>query len=140
MANPPAFTHVKSSIVALVSRIPAGYVATHGDIGRHLALFPRHVVTVLAALDETESRTIPWWRVVADGGAIGRHPRRDEQMARLREDGVPLSGAGIVQELAERRVTNLSAPPAAPFERRADPAGAAAPSRSRGMKSHPPKL
>jgi alkylated DNA nucleotide flippase Atl1 len=138
MASTPAFNRVKSDVAALVSRIPAGWVATQGDIGRHFSLFPRHVVTVLAALDETESKTVPWWRVVADGGAVGRHPRRDEQMFRLREDGVPLSGVGIVQELAERRVTNLDAPPAAPFARFATPSGA--PSRSRGMKSHPQKL
>lgn len=137
MASPPAFPHVKREVVALIERIPAGYVTTHGDVGRHFSLFPRHVVTVLAAIDETESLTIPWWRVVADGGAVGRHPRRDEQMARLRADGVPVSGVGIVQEIGERRVPNLAAPPATPFPRRADIAGGSPSSRSRGMKSHP---
>jgi methylated-DNA-protein-cysteine methyltransferase-like protein len=137
MANSAAYARIKSELVSIVASIPAGYVSTHGAMGRHLAVYSRHVAYILATLDEMERETIPWWRVVADGGAIGRHQRRDDQMARLRQDGVPLSGVGIVQELAERRVSDLSAPPAAPFPRRSDPA-AAGPSRSRGMKSHPP--
>lgn len=135
MANSPAYFRIKSDVLALVARIPAGYVSSHGDIGRHLAVQARHVANILAALDELEHETVPWWRVVADGGAIGRHKRRDDQIARLKQDAVPLSGVGIVQEMADRRVKDLAAPPTAPLQRGAATA-AGGPRRSRGIKSH----
>jgi methylated-DNA-protein-cysteine methyltransferase-like protein len=119
-----------------------GYVTTHGDLARRLGVPVGLVSRVLATMaiadsdgnSDTESEPSPWWRVVADGGAIGRGPHRDRQMARLRADGVPLSAAGIVQEFAERRVSDLSAMPKTPFAR-VEPDAAVR--RSRGMKSHP---
>lgn len=126
-----------SDLLATIQRVPAGYVSTHSDIARHLTADPRRVAHILATLDEQQRQTVPWWRVVADGGAIGRHALREEQMARLRADGVPVSSAGIAQELADRRVKDLDAPPAGPFALRAEGTSTNQPSRSRGMKSHP---
>ena len=136
MPNPAGSGRNTSQLLALVSGIPTGYVCTHGALGRRSALQPRHVAHVLAPLGDADRAICPWWRVVADGGAIGRHVLRDEQIARLAGDGVPLSAAGIVQELAARRIDDLDAPPTSPF---ASPAAGAeaARSRSRGMKSHP---
>ncbi len=134
MTHPLSTTRMQREIQAALAAVPAGYVTTAGDIGRHLAIQTRHVEHILAGLDETD-RTTPWWRVVADGGAVGRHTRRDAQIALLRSDGVPLSPAGIVQELVDRRVKNLTSPPAAAFAHPLTQPGAQ-PTRSRGMKSH----
>jgi methylated-DNA-protein-cysteine methyltransferase related protein len=134
MANSAAFARIKADVIAIVERLPAGRVATHGEIGRHLAVFPRHVAYILATLDDDERERVPWWRVVADGGAVGRHLRRDDQIARLKADHVPLSAAGIVQELGERRVGDFTKPIAA---RAATPAPTSPQSRSRGSKDKP---
>ena len=136
MANSAAFQCIKGDTLAIVAKVPAGFVTTQSDIGRHIAVLPRHIAYIVATLDEAERETVPWWRVVADGGAVGRHVRRDDQMARLRADGITLSPAGIVQDLAERRVKDLSAPPLGIATRPAPPAGTI-PSRSRGMIGKP---
>jgi alkylated DNA nucleotide flippase Atl1 len=136
MANSAAYDRIKRETLTLVSRIPAGYVSTHGDIGRQLAVQTRHVAHILAELDATERDTTPWWRIVAQGGAIGRHTWRDDQIARLKKDGITLSGAGIVQDMADRRVKDLSNPPAVPLARPGHTTAGGS-GRSRGMKSHP---
>jgi methylated-DNA-protein-cysteine methyltransferase related protein len=130
-------TRIKADVLAIVRRIPAGRVATHGQIGRHLAVIPRHIATVLITLDAADRAATPWWRVVADGGAIGRHALRDDQMARLRVDGVVLSPVGIVQDLDVRRVASLTAQRSG-MSHQPEPALPTAPlSRSRGIKGKP---
>lgn len=133
--TPTADARLRTDLAALLSRVPAGYVAAIGDVSRHLRAYQPHVAQILAELGDADATDAPWWRVVADGGAIGRHARRDKQMSRLRADGVPLSPAGIVQEFADRRVKDLTNPPAAPLAP-SHPSGIK-PARSRGMKSHP---
>lgn len=135
MAGSVAYARIKADVVAIVAKIPAGRLATHGAIGRHLAVVPRHVSYVLAMLDDLERETVPWWRVVADGGAIGRHRRRDDQMQRLKREGCAVAPAGIVQDFAARVVTDVTAPGAAIMEP-AQTAGGK-PSRSRGMNGRP---
>ncbi len=71
---------------------------------------PRHIATILANLDDEERDRVPWHRVVADGGAIGRHRHRDDQIARLRADGLPVSAAGIVGGMEAAMVANLPKP------------------------------
>ena len=74
------------------------------------AVMPRHIATILANLDDDERDRVPWYRVVADGGAIGRHRHRDEQIARLRADGLPVSAAGIVGGMEAAMLANLPKP------------------------------
>lgn len=138
MAKPSADGRLRADLIGLLQRIPSGYVAAIGDLSRHMRAYQPHIAQLLAELGDAGESETPWWRVVADGGAIGRHPRREAQMTRLRAEGVPLSPAGIVQELADRRVRDLAAPPGRPFATSvpADP-NAPKPARSRGMKSHP---
>jgi alkylated DNA nucleotide flippase Atl1 len=136
MANSAMFQRIKSDTLAVVARVPVGRVTTHGDLGRFLDVPAQHVVMILAALDDREREMIPWWRAVADGGAVGRYARRDDQIARLRNDGITLSPVGIVQDLADRRVKDLASPPPA-IAVSADAIGAAKPSRSRGMYGKP---
>ena len=141
MAGPPANARIRRDVMSVVETIPAGRVSTHGDIGRRLAIAPRLVASILSMLGDSERETVPWWRVVADGGAIGRHRWRDAQIARLRAEGIPVAPAGIVRELAERRVRSLGAskPPARPKPAPAPEAAPTPRSRARGMKSHPVK-
>jgi hypothetical protein len=84
---------------------------------------------------------VPWWRVVADGGAIGRHLRRDEQMRRLRADGIVLSPVGIVQDLQKRWIEDIDALMDGLIKAveiaAASDAPQAKPSRSRGMRGAP---
>ena len=135
MPSPSSDQRLRNNLVELLTRIPAGYVAAVGDISRHLRAYQPHVAQLLAELGDAGEADAPWWRVVADGGAIGRHPRRNIQMARLFVDGVPLSPAGIVQEFADRRIRDLANPPSTAI-RTLDPSTAKS-ARSRGMKSHP---
>ena len=135
MAGSVAYARIKADVITIVAEIPAGRLATHGAIGRHLAVVPRHVAYVLSMLNDMERETIPWWRVVADGGAIGRHQRRDDQMQRLKQEGCAVAPAGFVQDFAARVIADVTAPGAAiqPTPTTAD----GKPARSRGMKSHP---
>lgn len=43
-----------------VRAIPAGSVASYGDVGRRVGVGPRQVGRAMSLLDET----VPWWRVV----------------------------------------------------------------------------
>ena len=139
MPGSAATERISRDVAAVIASIPAGRIATHGAIGRHLGIAPRHVATVVAALDDATRGQIAWWRVVADGGAIGRHPRRDEQMQRLRAEGIPVAPVGIAGELAVRRFEAFgSGKPGGPTDAVA-PSAAPPRSLSRGMKNHPGK-
>ena len=135
MPDASATAGIKRDVLILVAKIPAGCVATYGRLGQELNVAPRLIASLLMTLPAAERDVAPWWRVVADGGAIGRHKHRDEQIARLRAEGVPVAPAGIVGELTDRAVRDFNgretaaAPASAPSTTR--PA-----SRSRGMKSH----
>ena len=77
-----------------------------------LGVPPPLVATMLSQLTEDEREIVPWHRVVAKGGAIGRGPHRERQFARLIQEGIVVSPAGIVQDLARvmtRRLTDRSA-------------------------------
>ena len=90
-------------IYALVSSIPAGRVATYGQIaaldGR---CTPREVGWALAALPA--GRDVPWHRVINARGAVS--PRRDgddgEQRARLEAEGVRFDRRARVELAAVR--------------------------------------
>lgn len=133
MNGGPAYARIKRDILALAARVPAGYVVTHKQIAAHLKVSPQHIANVVTSLDDTDRTSIPWWRIVADGGAIGRHSHRDEQFQRLIAEGNALSPVGIVQDLAARRVPDLANPPGEP--RKSEPT--LKPSRSRGMLGKP---
>lgn len=125
---------IKAEVIATIARIPRGWVATHAQIGVHLTVAPSQIASVVAGLDAAERAQVPWWRVVADGGAIGRHRDRDAQMTQLRDDGVLVSPAGIVQDLSARRLVSVA--PLSKGEAPLPPPRPAA-SRSRGMRAKP---
>jgi methylated-DNA-protein-cysteine methyltransferase related protein len=141
MADSSNMARAKRELMALVRAIPQARVATLDDLAAHLDIQPALVTTLLGQLTDDERDIAPWHRVVAKGGAIGRGPHRDQQFARLAREGVPVSPAGIVQDLARVRidaatlaelVKGRAAAAAAPASPPPTPA-----SRSRGMKSRP---
>lgn len=124
-------------MLALIAAVPAGRVVGVDVLAQRLAVIPTVVTTLLNGLTEDERERVPWHRVVAKGGAIGRGPHRDTHFARLVREGVPVSPAGIVQDMARVAVTELNAS-SRPAKADAAPAPSPAPlSRSRGMKDRP---
>lgn len=110
MSGSPPFAHIKTDVVAIIAALPRGRVTSFTAIGTCLGVMPRHVQTIVADLDAAEATSLPWHRVVADGGAVGRHPRRDEQMARLKADGLTVSPVGIVAGLEHAMLTAVTRP------------------------------
>jgi methylated-DNA-protein-cysteine methyltransferase-like protein len=88
------------SIYRVVRRIPAGRVATYGQVA-NLAGYPRHARQVgyaLAALRE-ESDPVPWHRVVNAAGEISARSvpgYEDYQRILLEEEGVVFNDNGRI--------------------------------------------
>lgn len=85
-----------AAICAVIRRIPAGWVATYGQVAA-MAGLPRRarlVGRVLATLPDGVD--IPWHRVVNAKGEVSRAASRnggdDEQMRRLKAEGVDFEG------------------------------------------------
>jgi methylated-DNA-protein-cysteine methyltransferase-like protein len=127
----------KANLLALLRTIPFGRVTTFDVLAENLGQPPALVHLMLMGLTEDERDFSPWHRVVAKGGAIGRGLHRDQQFARLVREGVPVSPAGIVQDMSRVLVSTFEAsherahPPETPPEPRPPQ------NRSRGMKSRP---
>ncbi len=79
-------TPFAESILDVVGAIPAGHVATYGDIAELVgSRAPRAVGTTLARY----GAGVPWWRVVRAGGWLA--PGHEVAAAeRLRAEGVPI--------------------------------------------------
>jgi methylated-DNA-protein-cysteine methyltransferase-like protein len=103
-------------VYTVVQTIPAGRVATYGDVAACLGRrgVARQVGYALAALPPDRD-DVPWHRVVGAGGRLS--PRGDggpdpEQRRRLQAEGVTVSGTGRVATFARRRFTFGLPPPA----------------------------
>lgn len=73
-----------------VAAIPAGRVATYGDLGRQIGVGPRQVGRAMSLLGDD----VPWWRVVyADGRPATCHD--GTAPALLAAEGTPLLGAKV---------------------------------------------
>lgn len=81
-----------------VAGVPAGSVASYGDIGERIGAGPRQVGRAMTLLDEN----VPWWRVVyADGTPATCHGGRAPDL--LRNEGTPMRGARVDMERARHR-------------------------------------
>lgn len=126
---------VRTDLLKLLRKIPLGRVASPESLAGELGVPAPLVVTLMAQLTEDERELVPWHRVVAKGGAIGRGPHRDQQFARLVREGVMASPAGIVQDLDRHMVSSFDD---ASLSKNATPAEAPPKAgRSRGMKDRP---
>ncbi len=120
----------RSGVFGLISALVPGQVTTFDRLSEATGLSVRALQHMLDRLTDTERTTVPWHRVVAGGGAIGRHARAAEQRQRLLAEGVEVSPAGVVQDLPRR----LQPPGPQPEGGKAEaPAGG----RARGSRSHP---
>lgn len=139
MATPAAARRIKSELLALIRSVPVGHVVTVDLLAGELNVLPGVIATLLSQMSEDERDAAPWYRVVAKGGAIGRGPHRDAHFAKLVREGVPVSPAGIVQDMGRVAVASVDAK--APALTRSTgpqlPLPAAPPGRSRGMKDRP---
>ena len=86
-------------VYAAVRRIPAGKVASYGDVAALLGTprAARGVGWALNALDGDSS--VPWWRVINKRGAISiRHPDVSPKVQRalLEDEGVEFDDDGCV--------------------------------------------
>lgn len=73
---------------ALVASIPAGAVATYGDVADAAGLStPRTVGWIM----RTDTADLPWHRVVPASGRPAAH-LSSRQLARLALEGVPITG------------------------------------------------
>lgn len=133
---PPPRGSARVRMLAALRNVPAGRVTTAGIIAAHIAASVAEVVTLLARLNDEEREVYPWYRVVAIGGAIGRGPWRDTQCARLVREGVLVSPAGVVQDMARVLHGDLSSPPPTAGDA-ALPANSPSKPRSHGMKDRP---
>ncbi|MEU4342911.1 MGMT family protein [Nocardia sp. NPDC023852] len=71
---------------ALVASIPAGRVATYGDIAAAVGLStPRTVGWIM----RTDAADLPWHRVIGAGGKPAAH-LAGRQLGLLAEEGVPI--------------------------------------------------
>ena len=94
----------QARVYALVQLVPAGRVATYGDIATLLGAprVARQVGWALAALTDPE---VPWHRIINAKGSIsfkGDTPRAHEQRLRLQAEGVVFSPDGRVDLRALR--------------------------------------
>ncbi|MFI8284370.1 cysteine methyltransferase [Streptomyces sp. CAI-21] len=83
-----------------VLTIPAGSVASYGEIGRHLGTGPRQVGRAMSLLGEETG--LPWWRVAhADGTPATCHGGLAPAL--LAEEGTPMRGGRVDLERARHR-------------------------------------
>lgn len=98
---------VKAELLKLLRKIPLGRVASSDGLAIELGVPAPLVMTLMGQLSEDERDFVPWHRVVAKGGAIGRGPHRDQQFARLVREGVLVSPAGVVQDLERQMISGF---------------------------------
>lgn len=127
----------KADLLTLVRTVPTGRVTTFDVLAERLGEPPTLVQARWARLTEDERDLVPWHRVVAKGGAIGRGPHRDQQFARLVREGVQVLPAGIVHDMPRFLVTFDALPPERQKQTETPPETSRPLSRSRGMKSRP---
>ncbi len=137
---------LRGRLMALLAAIPSGRVTTPEAIAAQLDVAPAWVRIAIARLSEDELQMVPWHRVVAVGGAIGRGPWRETQFVRLVQEGIVVSPAGVVQDMGRVLLADLANLPRLPAGRAPsshapptmpDEVSPAASSRSRGMKDRP---
>jgi methylated-DNA-protein-cysteine methyltransferase related protein len=78
-------------ILACVESIPPGCVMSYGDVAEYVGTRAVRMVGQVLARD---GGTVPWHRVMRSDGTCAEH-LRDEQLALLAAEGVPLRGQRV---------------------------------------------
>ncbi|QIK72686.1 cysteine methyltransferase [Propioniciclava coleopterorum] len=86
MTNSPA-PDAHDRVVLAVSLVPAGRVASYGDIGRLTGVGPRQVGAILRDTDVE----VPWWRILGHDGVLAplarARPHWDAEGIEVRPNG-----------------------------------------------------
>ena len=102
--SPPDPIIFNNQVWEIVRRVPAGKVATYGQIARllpappgvadksYLTLGPRWVGYAMAKCPED----VPWQRVINSKGEISPRPGAEQQRSLLEEEGVEFDARGRV--------------------------------------------
>ncbi|MGW4566084.1 MGMT family protein [Streptomyces sp. NPDC004561] len=86
------------AVRAEVAAIPAGRVASYGDIGKRIGAGPRQVGRAMSLIDDS----VPWWRVVyADGTPPSCHGGGAREL--LSHEGTPMLGTRVDMKRARYR-------------------------------------
>ncbi|MCX4624328.1 MGMT family protein [Streptomyces albogriseolus] len=81
-----------------VAAVPAGSVASYGDIAERIGTSPRQVGRAMGLLDEG----VPWWRIVpADGTPATCHEGQAPRL--LAAEGTPMRGTRVDMRRARHR-------------------------------------
>lgn len=100
LTRPP--TAFARRVLTLVGRIPAGRVATYGDLAR-LAGRPGAARAVGNIMRQAPVAGLPYHRVIAAGGRLGGYGGQEGlKQALLRQEGVPVSRRRV-REFHRRR-------------------------------------
>ena len=104
MPKSPAFIQIKAGVLEVTSKIPQGRVTTYAAIGNYLNVMARHVAYILATLTLEEQQDFPWYRVVADKGAIAAgklKSRHHIQIEKLKQENVKLTAKNNIENFDE---------------------------------------
>lgn len=82
----------EEAVHAVLGSLGEGEVVTYGEVAEQ-AGFPGAARAVGTLLRRTDA-AVPWWRVVGSGGHL-RAPDSTDQAARLRAEGVRVSGRRV---------------------------------------------
>lgn len=135
-ASSPFFARIRDDVLAITRSVPPGSLVTFSDIGQHLDVVPRHVAYILATLGAPLDQTVPWHRVVPEGGLL-KSAKYDScgqsQAELLRAEGVMVSSSGAIEDLDQRLRTVANLPHG--LARQTRPADAPS-GKSRPRKAH----
>jgi methylated-DNA-protein-cysteine methyltransferase related protein len=100
MPKSTAFAQIKAGAIEITANIPVGRVTTYGAIGEHLNVMPRHVAYILTMQNPEERLALPWYRVVADRGAISLgklNARHHAQIEYLQQEGIQITAKNRIE-------------------------------------------
>lgn len=88
-------TPFERKVLTVVSRIPAGRVATYGDVAR-MAGRPRAARAVGNILREADRPGLPYHRVIASGGKLGGYTSLALKRSLLAAEGLTVAPGRVV--------------------------------------------
>lgn len=105
LAIKATYTRMNADVLAVVRSIPAGRLTTVDAISTFLGVPVRHVTFLLARRFDADRESVPWHRVLAHRGALGRvlyNAAGRSQADLLADDGVTVGYRGRVAEFNAR--------------------------------------
>lgn len=96
-STPPTTDAARERILAVIRRIPPGFVCPYGEVAR-LAGLPRRARLVGAILKSNADKTLPWHRVINAQGKsafpAGSDAQR-RQLTKLKQERIAIKGERV---------------------------------------------